>query len=121
MFAVRPSFPIAWSAAIILAFGLFFRQKRCLRKIVTEEKIEDVEDESDEVLVESKARKAPINFLDPFLFSLFTFTSGITAFLHPAVEYKLERCLRWAIAERLLGPFFLALVITTISKTYLIW
>ena len=120
MFAVRPSFPIAWSAAIILAFGHFFRQKRCLRKIVTEEKIEDVEDESDEVLVESKARKAPINFLDPFLFSLFTFTSGFTAFLHPAVEYKLERCLRWAILERLLGPFLLALVITTISKTYLI-
>jgi len=119
-YGVRPSFPIAWSAAIILAFGLFFRQKRCLRKIITEERIEDAGDGSDEVLVESKARKAPINSLDPFLFSLFTFTSGFTAFLHPAVEYKLERCLRWAIAERLLGPFFLALVITTISKTYLI-
>ncbi|MGV8126746.1 MAG: pentapeptide repeat-containing protein [Methanothrix sp.] len=119
-YGVRPSFPIAWSIAIILAFGLFFRQKRCLRKIITEEKIEDSEDGSDEVLVESKARKAPLNFIDPFLFSLFTFTSGFTAFLHPAVEYKLERCLRWAIAERLLGPFLLALVITTISKTYLI-
>jgi len=119
-YGVRPSFPIAWSAAIILAFGLFFRQKRCLRKIITEEKIEDVKDGSDEVLVQSKARKAPINSLDPFLFSLFTFTSGFTAFLHPAAEYKLERCLRWAIAERLLGPFLLALVITTISKTYLI-
>jgi hypothetical protein len=119
-YGVRPSFPIAWSAAIILAFGLFFWKKRCLRKIITEERIEDAKDGSDEVLVESKARKAPINFLDPFLFSLFTFTSGFTAFLHPAVEYKLERCLRWAIAERLLGPFFLALVITTISKTYLI-
>ena len=119
-YGVRPSFPIAWSVLIILAFGLFFRQKRCLRKIITEEKIEDAGDGSDEVLVESKARKAPINSLDPFLFSLFTFTSGFTAFLQPAVEYKLERCLRWAIAERLLGPFFLALVITTISKTYLI-
>jgi len=119
-YGVRPSFPIAWCIGIILAFGLLFRQKRCLRKIITEEKIEDAKDGSDEVLVESKARKAPINFLDPFLFSLFTFTSGFTAFLHPAVEYKLERCLRWAIFERLLGPFFLALVITTISKTYLI-
>ena len=119
-YGVRPSFPIAWSVLIILAFGLFFRQKRSLRKIITEEKIEDAGDGSDEVLVESKARKAPINSLDPFLFSLFTFTSGFTAFLQPAVEYKLERCLRWAIAERLLGPFFLALVITTISKTYLI-
>ena len=119
-YGVRPSFPIAWSVGIILAFGLFLRQKRCLRKIITEEKIEDAGDGSDEVLVESKARKAPINFLDPFLFSLFTFTSGFTAFLHPAVEYKLERCLRWAIFERLLGPFFLALVITAISKTYLI-
>ena len=119
-YGVRPSFPLAWSAAIILAFGLFFRQKRCLRKIITEEKIEDAGDGSDEVLAETKARKAPLNFLDPFLFSLFTFTSGFTAFLHPAVEYKLERCLRWAILERLLGPFLLALVITTISKTYLI-
>ena len=119
-YGVRPSFPIAWSAAIILAFGLFFRQKRCLRKIVTEEKIEDARDGSEEVLVGTTARKASINSLDPFLFSLFTFTSGFTTFLHPAVEYKLERCLRWAIAERLLGPFFLALVITTISKTYLI-
>jgi len=119
-YGVRPSFPIAWSAMIILAFGLFFRQKRCLRKIITEEKIEDNRDGSDEVLVESKARKAPLNSIDPFLFSLFTFTSGFTAFLHPAVEYKLERCLRWAILERLLGPFLLALVITTISKTYLI-
>jgi len=119
-YGVRPSFPIAWCIGIILAFGLLFRQKRCLRKIITEERIEDARDGSDEVLVESKARKAPINFLDPFLFSLFTFTSGFTAFLQPAVEYKLERCLRWAIAERLLGPFLLALVITTISKTYLI-
>jgi len=120
MFAVRPSFPIAWCIGIILSFGLFFWQKRCLLKIIIEERIEDAKDGSDEVLVESKARKATINFLDPFLFSLFTFTSGFTAFLHPAVEYKLERCLRWAIAERLLGPFLLALVITTISKTYLI-
>ena len=119
-YGVRPSFPVAWCIGIILAFGLFFRQKKCLRKIITEERIEDAEDGSDEVLVESKARKAPLNFIDPFLFSLFTFTSGFTAFLHPAVEYKLERCLRWAIAERLLGPFLLALVITTISKTYLI-
>jgi uncharacterized protein YjbI with pentapeptide repeats len=119
-YGVRPSFPIAWSALIILAFGLFFRQKRCLRKIITEEKIEDAKDGSEEVLVKITAIKAEVNALDPFLFSLFTFTSGFTAFLHPSIEYKLERCVRWAIFERLLGPFFLALVITTISKTYLI-
>ena len=119
-YGVRPSFPIAWSLLIILAFGLFFWQERCLRKIIVEERIEDSKDASDEVLVKTTARKAPINALDPILFSLFTFTSGFTAFLHPAVEYKLERCLRWAIAERLLGPFFMALVITAISKTYLI-
>ena len=69
-YGVRPSFPIAWCIGIILAFGLLFRQKRCLRKIITEEKIEDAGDGSDEVLVQTKARKAPINFLDPFLFSL---------------------------------------------------
>ena len=119
-YGVRPSFPIAWSAVMILAFGLFFRQNRCLRKIVIEERIENAKEASGEVLIKTTARKAEINGLDPLLFSLFTFTFGFTAFLHPAVEYKLERCLRWAIAERLLGPFFLALVITTISKTYLI-
>lgn len=119
-YGVRPTFPVAWSVGIILAFGIFFRQKRCLRKIIIEERIEDSKDKSDEVLVKTTARKAEINALDPILFSLFTFTSGFTSFLHPTIEYKLERCVRWAIFERLLGPFFMALVITAISKTYLI-
>ncbi len=119
-YGVKPSFPIAWSAGIVLAFGLFFRHKKCLRKIITEERIEESEEASDEVLVKSIARRAEIKSLDPFLFSLFTFTSGFTSFLHPGIEYKLERCVRWAIFERLLGPFFMALMITTISKTYLI-
>jgi uncharacterized protein YjbI with pentapeptide repeats len=119
-YGVKPPFPIAWSVGTILAFGLFFRQKRCLRKIIVEERIEDSKEGSDEVQVKTTARKAEIGALDPILFSLFTFTSGFTAFLHPTIEYKLERCVRWAIFERLLGPFFLALVITAISKTYLI-
>jgi uncharacterized protein YjbI with pentapeptide repeats len=119
-YGVKPFFPIAWSASIILAFGLFFRRKRCLRKIITEERIENAEEGSDEVQIKTTARKAEIGALDPILFSLFTFSSGFTAFLHPTIEYKLERCVRWAIFERLLGPFFMALVITTISKTYLI-
>ena len=119
-YGVRPIIPISWSAIIILAFGLFFWQKRCLRKIILDERIENSKDASDEMLVKTTAIRAEINALDPILFSLFTFTSGFTAFLHPTIEYKLERCLRWAIAERLLGPFLLALVITTISKTYLI-
>ncbi|MGB7570931.1 MAG: pentapeptide repeat-containing protein, partial [Methanothrix sp.] len=37
-YGVRPSFPIAWSVMIILAFRLFFWQKRCLRKLIVEEK-----------------------------------------------------------------------------------
>jgi hypothetical protein len=117
---VKPSFPIAWSAVMILAFGIFFRLNRCLRKIILEERIEDSKDESDEVLIKTTARRTEVNGLDPILFSLFTFTSGFTSFLHPTIEYKLERCVRWAIFERLLGPFFMALVITAISKTYLI-
>jgi uncharacterized protein YjbI with pentapeptide repeats len=119
-YGVRPFFPIAWSVGIILAFGLFFWRKSCLRKIIVEERIEDSKDASNEVLVKTTARRAEIGALDPILFSLFTFTSGFTSFLHPAIEYKLERCMRWAIFERLLGPFFMALVITAISKTYLI-
>ena len=119
-YGVRPIIPISWSAIIILAFGLFFWHKRCLRKLIVEERIEDSKDASDEVLVKTTARRAEINALDPILFSLFTFTSGFTAFLHPSIEYKLERCMRWAIFERLLGTFFMALVITAISKTYLI-
>jgi hypothetical protein len=119
-YGVRPSFPIAWSSLIILAFSIFFWRKRCLQKIIVAERIEDSKDASDEVQIKTTARKAEIGALDPILFSLFTFTSGFTAFLHPTIEYKLERCVRWAIFERLLGPFFMALVITAISKTYLI-
>lgn len=119
-YGVKPSFPIAWSFGIILAFGLFFWRKKCLRKIVVEERIEDSKDAPDEVQIKTIARKAEIGAIDPLLFSLFTFTSGFTSFLHPTIEYKLEHCVRWAIFERLLGPFFMALVITTISKTYLI-
>ena len=57
---------------------------------------------------------------DPFLFSLTTFTSGLTPFLYPAIEYEAERHTRRVIFERLLGSVFLALLITAISKTYLI-
>ena len=119
-YGVKPKFAIAWCIGIIFAFSLFFWWKRCLQKIIVEERIEDSEKGSDEVQIRTFARKAKINRIDPVLFSLFTFTSGFTSFLHPGTEYKLEQCVRWAIAERLLGPFFLALVITTISKTYLI-
>lgn len=61
-----------------------------------------------------------MTFIDPFFFSLVTFTYGFTSFLQPSVEYELERHTRLAIVERLLGSFFVALFITTISKTYLI-
>lgn len=58
--------------------------------------------------------------LDPFIFSLTTFTSGLTSFLYPVIEYEAEKHTRLVIFERLLGSVFLALLITAISKTYLI-
>jgi len=55
-----------------------------------------------------------------YLPSLTTFTSGLTTFLYPSIEYRAEKHKRLVILERLLGSVFLALLITAISKTYLI-
>ena len=120
-YGVQPLFPIVWSGIIVLVFGLFFFHKKCLKKIIVEENIEESKDQSNtDVLITTKTRKAQITSVDPLFFSLFTFTSGFTSFLHPSIEYKLDGYKRWVIAERLLGPLFVALFITAVSKTYLI-
>jgi hypothetical protein len=77
-------------------------------------------DESGAVELKTTLKKADLNFKDPFLFSLTTFTSGLTSFFYPAIEYEAERHTRLVIVERLLGSIFLTLLITAISKTYLI-
>jgi hypothetical protein len=120
-YGVQPLFPVVWSGIIILAFGFFFLRKKSLKKIVVEEQIEEFNEESNtKVLIHTIKSKAQVTSLDPFFFSLFTFSSGFTSFLHPSIEYKLDCCERWIVTERLLGPFFIALFITAISKTYLI-
>jgi hypothetical protein len=44
----------------------------------------------------------------------------LTSFLYPSIEYRAEKHMRLVILERLIGSVFLALLITAISKTYLI-
>jgi hypothetical protein len=43
-------------------------------------------DKSGAVELKTTLRKGEINLLDPFLFSLATFTSGLTPFLYPSIE-----------------------------------
>jgi hypothetical protein len=120
-YGVQPLFPVLWSVFIVLAFGFFFLRKKSLKKIVVEEQMEEFNEASNtKVLIHTIKSKAQVTSLDPLFFSLFTFSSGYTSFLHPSIEYKLDCCERWIVTERLLGPFFIALFITAISKTYLI-
>jgi hypothetical protein len=117
---------VGWIVGLVFAFGLFFRNGGSIKKYVREKSevpIEDGQspgDESGAVVLKTTLRKGEIDFKDPFLFSLTTFTSGLTSFLYPAIEYEAEKHTRLVIVERLLGSVFLALLITAISKTYLI-
>lgn len=115
-----------WIAFSVLIFGLIFRNGGSIKKYVKEEReenttketIEDVTSEA--VVIKTVLKRCDLTLIDPFLFSLTTFSSGFTSFLYPSTEYRAEKHKRLVILERLLGSVFLALLITAISKTYLI-
>ncbi|HOO53509.1 MAG TPA: pentapeptide repeat-containing protein [Methanothrix sp.] len=126
-YGVKPFRTLGLSAVLILVFGLAFwqgkRDGEIIKKYVREDNFERKSIKSGatskferRTFFEEKA----LQIYDPFLFSLATFTSGITSFLHPSIEYELKKYSRLAILERLLGSVFIALLITAISKTYLI-
>jgi hypothetical protein len=119
-YGVRPLFTIIWSSIIVLAFGIFFSKNNSLLKLISEKCIIESKDKPDEAIINIIKRKSQIRYFDPFLFSLLIFSSGFTIFIQPSVEYELQHHTRWIIVERLLGTFFVALFLTSISKTYLI-
>jgi hypothetical protein len=125
-YGVKPVRTVGWIVGLVFAFGLVFRNGGSVRKYVREKSevlLEDGQapgDKSGSVELKTALKKGEIDLIDPFLFSLTTFTSGLTSFLYPAIEYEAEKHTRLVIVERLLGSVFLALLITAISKTYLI-
>ena len=124
-YGVKPHYTLAWIAISVLIFGLIFRNGGSIKKYVKEEREENptketIEDTSESVEIKTILKRGEITFIDPFLFSLTTFTSGFTSFLYPSTEYRAEKHKSLVILERLLGSVFLALLITAISKTYLI-
>ena len=127
-YGMKPLRTFGWIVGLVLVFGLIFKNGGSIEKyvaekrkvIIGEESEEDENGENGAVGLTTKLKEAKIEFKDPFLFSLTTFTSGLTSFLYPSIQYEAVRHTRWVIFERLLGSVFIALLITAISKTYLI-
>jgi len=125
-YGVKPLRTTGWIFFLILIFGLVFRNVGSIKKYIIEEREEILAHEptedlkSEAVEIKTVLKREDISFIDPFLFSLTTFTSGFTSFLYPSIEFRAEKHKRLVILERLLGSVFLALLITAISKTYLI-
>ncbi|KUK43436.1 MAG: hypothetical protein XD72_2198 [Methanothrix harundinacea] len=125
-YGVKPRRTLGWIVGLVFMFGLIFRNSGSIKKYIREKSEVLLEDESTSsdksgsVELKTTLRRGEIDFKDPFLFSLMTFTSGLTSFLYPAIEYEAEKHTRLVIIERLLGSVFVALLIATISRTYLI-
>ncbi len=125
-YGVKPYYTLTWIALFVLIFGMFFRNGGNIKKYISEEQERNPSEETagdgkfEVVEIKTVLRRGELTFIDPFLFSLTTFTSGFTSFLYPSTEYRAEKHKRLVILERLLGSVFLALLITAIGKTYLI-
>ena len=121
-YGVRPLRTLAWMLGLVLLFGLLFRNDGSIKKYIRVETERAVEESGDSVAVEIQTtlQRGELTLIDPFLFSLSTFTSGLTSFLYPQFEYRTEKHARLVILERLLGSVAIAIFITAISKTYLI-
>jgi len=125
-YGMKPLRTAGWIVGLVLLFGLVFRNGDSIKKYVRKDEEEIIKDEtaeqddSEDVELKTTLKRGKINFKDPFLFSLATFTSGLTSFLYPTIEYRAEKHTRLVIIERLLGSVFLALLITAITKTWLI-
>ncbi len=120
-----------WIVSLIIGFGLVFSYFGNIKKYIREEHVENSTDEttggskSEAAEIKTVFKRGEISFIDPFLFSfiIVTFTSGFVSFLYPTIEYRAEKnkvLIIMVVVERFLGYVFLALLITAISKTYLI-
>jgi hypothetical protein len=123
-FGVKPSYPLIWSATFISLFGLYFWTKKSILKFASKEIFEErskreaspqssseaVSNEMEEIILFTE--QIP-HFYDYIYFSLETFTSGATTFIHPFNYFKpKEKYVRFVIIERLLGSVLIALFLT---------
>jgi hypothetical protein len=122
-YGVKPINPILLSVFIISCFGHYLWHKKAVRKLIRKNIIEKRKNEEkfNEVIINEILTETKIIYLDYILFSLSNFTSGFTSFIQPHTEFKLSEEYTWlATAERLVGSLFLAIIITTITRVYLI-
>lgn len=123
-FGVKPIIPLFWSATSVIIFGAIFRsyaKKNYFKKFAKEEEMPPDDRQNVKFEIKTLFNKSPIKFLDPFLFSLMIFTSGLTSFLQPTTEYKLVgKCSRYVLLERIIGSVLILFIITIVTRTYLI-
>lgn len=122
-FGVKPQIPMIWSVFITILFGSIFSVKKSLRKFVRIESIDLVPSKEGmlEARIQTRLIEKPIQFPDPFLFSLANFTSGWTTFLYPFTDFKTTGGhSNLAIGERILGSVFISLILAAIIRTYLV-
>lgn len=121
-FGVKPIYPFAWSVFFVLFFGVLFWGGNGIRKYIRREILdEEPTDQAMELTSRTTLRVERITLKDPFLFSLITFTSRLTSFIYPSVDFKTDGWYkRLAILEQSIGSLMIALLIATITKTYLV-
>jgi hypothetical protein len=121
-YGVKPLYPISWSVAIIFGFALYFWFRNSIIKIIRRTIIERKpnKNEPNEIQFNTTFEEELVTFTDCAFFSLSNFTSNFTSFFQPNTQFELrERDKRFATCERLLGSLFIALILATITKTYL--
>lgn len=128
-YGVKPLRTLGLMMFSVLVFGLLFGRnkpdgKKIIKKCEIEEVFEDVStDEISNEKYKSKIffEKRDLKIYEPFIFSLNTLTSGLTNFIQSSIDYKVDgKYAKYVIIERLLGSLLIAILITAISKTYLI-
>ena len=122
-FGVKPSYPLLWSILVIIVFGIIYIKSNGIIKLIARDELEKqiAGSNNQNINVKKQYSFGEISLRDPFLFSLSSFTSGLTDFLQPSIEYKVEGILaQLAVIERLLGSSFIALIIAAITRTWMV-
>lgn len=112
----KPKFPLVLSLIFIMIFGIYFSSGDFIAKYTYEERFEPSsvsigELENKKIFLENQ-----LSPLDPFLFSLGTFTSGLASLLYPFTVYKLVgyNAQIAATFETILGSVLITLLLGTI-------
>jgi len=120
---VKPMYAIGWSIFFIFIFGLTFLYINgdSITKYSTQEILEDSNMSNSTTLIKTGKIgliERPVFLFDYFLFSMETFTSGLTSFLYPSTEFKASGiCKNIAVAENLLGTLLIAFFFYAYGKT----